>query len=44
MTRYYRNIVFGIIYHNITNKHPDWSQKRILATTVWCLKRAHKIK
>ena len=44
MTREYRNKVFGIIYHNIFNKHPDWSQAKIRATTVWCLKRSMKPK
>lgn len=39
MTRTYRNKVFGIIYFNIKKKHPDWSQRRIRATTVWCLRK-----
>lgn len=44
MTKAYRDKVFGIIYHNVSKKHPDWSPKKIRATTMWCLRRAHKTK
>ena len=42
MTRTYRNMVFRIIYSNIKKKHPDWSQRRISATTVWALRKKIK--
>ena len=34
-----KNKVFYIIYRNVSNKHPSWSNKRVRATTVWCLKK-----
>ena len=27
------------IYTNIANKHPDWSGKRVLWTTLWIAKK-----
>lgn len=42
MANKYRNKVFGIIYYNIKKKHPDWSQRQIIATTVWFLRKNTK--
>lgn len=37
-TREYRNKVFYIVYHNISNKHPDWSPKRIKCCTIYAIR------
>ena len=44
MTRRYKNKIFGIIYHNVSIKHPDWSQRKVIATTVWCFRKSYKTK
>ena len=43
-TREYRNKVFGIIYHNISNKHPDWSHNRIKSCTIWAMRHKRRSK
>jgi hypothetical protein len=39
-----RDRLFGIIYRNVRNKHPDWSNRRVQATVVHCLLKAYKTK
>ena len=44
MTRTEHNKIFAIIRYRIGKKHPDWSDKKVNATTLWCLRKTYKTK